>query len=156
MPMQTVTKPIMLDETGLLIVDALSGLTDAVKPDAVNIPYDNTDSGLEAETVQGAIDENAGAISELNSSLNNLSKLIVGVIDNDGSITLSPKSGSHLLIISRANQSVYCGLVFDYWGTDIKTAFGTLPSNLMVGKNASTNNVSITNHLGFAVAYTLV
>lgn len=92
----------------------------------------------------------------LNSSLNNLSKLLVGTIDNNGSITLSPKGGSHLLIISRANNNVYCGLVFDYWGTDIKTAFGTLPSNLLVAKNASTNNVSITNHLGFAVAYTLV
>ena len=66
MPMQTVTKPIMLDETGQAIVNAISGLTDAVKPDAINIPYDNTDSGMEAETVQGAVDE-------LNSSLNSFS-----------------------------------------------------------------------------------
>ena len=69
MPMQTVTKPIMLDETGQAIVAALSGLTDAVKPDAINIPYDNTDSGLISETVQGAIDENTDSISELNSRL---------------------------------------------------------------------------------------
>jgi hypothetical protein len=116
--------------------------TDVVKPSGST--WDGTNTSL------------ATAISSLNSTLSNLSKLLVGILNNDGSITLSPKGGSHLLIISRANNSVYCGLVFDYWGTDIKVAFGTLPSNLMVGKNASSNNVSITNHLGFAVAYTLV
>lgn len=116
-----------------------------------------------AQNLSAAINEHEEDISELNSSLettntnlNNLSKLFVGSLNDNGSITLEPKGGSHLLILSRANNNVYCGLVFDYWGADIKVAFGTLPSNLMVGKNASTNNVSITNHLGFTVAYTLV
>lgn len=80
MPMQTVTKPIMLDETGQAIVAALSGLTDAVKPDAINIPYDNSDSGLISETVQEAIDENTDSISELNSSMdsfNTINPLII-------------------------------------------------------------------------------
>lgn len=49
--------------------DYLTEWADPAIPDAADIPYDNTDSGLTADDVQGAIDENAGAIDTLNSSL---------------------------------------------------------------------------------------
>ena len=55
--MATVTSPIMTDVTGQNMVDALTDLTNAVKPDASDIPYSNTTSGLSATNVQGAIDE---------------------------------------------------------------------------------------------------
>lgn len=46
-----------------------------VLPSADNTRYDNTQSGLTATKVQGAIDENASAISSLNSSLTNKADL---------------------------------------------------------------------------------
>ena len=36
---------------------------------------------------------------QINTDLDNLSKLLAGIINNNDSITLSPKSGSHLIIM---------------------------------------------------------
>lgn len=55
--MATITSPIMTDTTGQDIKDSLDALALAVKPNANNIPYSNTSSGLIATEVQSAIDE---------------------------------------------------------------------------------------------------
>lgn len=49
--MSTVTSPIMTDDTGQDIADALSALINAIKPDASDIKYDSS------TTVKGKIDE---------------------------------------------------------------------------------------------------
>ena len=54
---QVSSKAVMLDETGQQIVAKLDALLAAVKPDADDIDYDNTQSGLQATKVQGAVDE---------------------------------------------------------------------------------------------------
>lgn len=48
---------VLRNDTGKDIVSELQNLVAAVKPDAEDIPYDNTTSGLTADDVQEAIDE---------------------------------------------------------------------------------------------------
>lgn len=44
--------------------------------DAEGVMYDNTESGLTSDTVQGAIDENASAIEELSAGLTNINNVL--------------------------------------------------------------------------------
>lgn len=58
-------------EKGRLIIDGVdvSGSVGS----AASVPYSNTNSGLEATNTQGAIDELATSVTELNSNLSNVS-----------------------------------------------------------------------------------
>ena len=77
--MATVTTPIATDAT-LQNIDTKLGtmltkmdaLAAAFQPNAAGIDYSNTTSGLTADDVQEAIDENAGAITEIKQSLSDL------------------------------------------------------------------------------------
>lgn len=74
--MATVTTPIATDTTlqnidtklGTLLTK-MDALAAAFQPNAAGIDYSNITSGLTADDVQEAIDENAGAITEIKSSL---------------------------------------------------------------------------------------
>ena len=68
-------------EKGRLIIDGVdvSGSVGS----AASVPYSNTNSGLEATNTQGAIDELATSVTELNSNLGGFTP----VIDENGKIT---------------------------------------------------------------------
>lgn len=77
--MATVTAPIMTDATGQSIdskLNSLLGKMDnlaaAFQPNASGIVYNNTTSGLTGDDVQEAIDEMAADVSEIKSSLSEL------------------------------------------------------------------------------------
>ena len=59
---------VLRNDTGKDIVSELQNLVAAVKPDAEDIPYDNTTSGLTADDVQNAIDEVQGNVNSLDAS----------------------------------------------------------------------------------------
>lgn len=59
---------VLRNDTGKDIVTELQNLVAAVKPDAEDIPYDNTTSGLTADDVQNAIDELQGNINSIDAS----------------------------------------------------------------------------------------
>lgn len=66
--------------------------------DSAGVMYDNTESGLTSDTVQGAIDENASAIEELN---NGLTWKTAGQVTGTTSISL-PSEYNEIFIISYA------------------------------------------------------
>lgn len=64
---------------------------------ANHVSYDNSNSGLEATTVQGAVDENANVIAELNNALNEVTNYVftpdTSVISNSGGMTIRKRHG---------------------------------------------------------------
>ena len=58
---------VLRNDTGKDIVTQLTALVGAVKPDAADIPYDNTSSGLSATNVQTAIDQSIMVFSNAGS-----------------------------------------------------------------------------------------
>lgn len=66
MPTTEVTDPMLLDSTGQDIVTKLQNIADAIlPPTAAGVGYDNTESGLMATDLQGAVDELLGMIPSL-------------------------------------------------------------------------------------------
>ena len=84
-------------EKGRLIIDGVdvSGSVGS----AASVPYSNTNSGLEATNTQGAIDELATSVTELNSKIDSIIKNTVEFLQGEATISqVYPGSTDSLLV----------------------------------------------------------
>ena len=100
-------------EKGRLIIDGVdvSGSVGS----AASVPYSNTNSGLEATNTQGAIDELATSVTELNSNLSTKMSLDI-LVDQDLNLVFN---GSKYTInfenpINIADYKIVYFAIFDY------------------------------------------
>ena len=69
------TNPKIMDDNIKILDDALAS---ASTPPAEDVSYDNTDSGLTADDIQGAIDEVSGTLNGILPIINNLKSVEFG------------------------------------------------------------------------------
>lgn len=114
----------------------------ASSPDAGDINYDNTVSGLTANKVQGAIDENAAAINTINSNLSG--KISKGVdvygfptattfaVEFKGIFDSTPANNARIVIMRSSDTPTIYG-VFVRGESSVATVFGLTDNGKMTG-----------------------
>lgn len=128
--MATVTSPIITDTTGQDIVDGLTALANAVKPNASDIPYSNASSGLSSNDVQGAIDEVSGnTFTQLGETFTDCNAVFdvgmynanMGTVSNAPTGTMVSSNGGQLIVIHRASDVRVFQILFVYVGNGNRT-----------------------------------
>ena len=134
------TNPKIMDDN-IKILDYNLGKASA--PDAEDVVYDNTDSGLTADDVQAAIDEVASNIVSISNSVSKLNSNIGNISGNSNKNLIIPYNCTGLLLLSSADTDTINLLIIHSASDSI--IYKPLATSSGLTITAITNGINISN-----------
>ena len=131
------TNPKIMDDN-IKILDA--AIQAASTPEASDIVYDNTDSGLTADDVQAAIDETLSMLKYITPDLGSIAG------NSTKYLNVSPASTGILIFTGAENDLVGIAVVHAWSSDSVIKFIGAAPSKITVTKNV--NKYAIANGSG--------